>query len=184
MTTERNIVEALVFACSQDPAVLKVGENYLKECETQPGFYTTLAVSPFRRYISVAYILYCNFWNFRRRSWLTAAWMYRFVGWPLLTSRTESIAIGAQEHQSTCETHDVCAVLFVYQSVCCYSAIDEDEKAFVRRTLLENVEEPVQQVNFLLFPFNFLLPFFFAALWRVLGISFRCPLNWWHWSPG
>ena len=100
--------------------------------------------------------------------------MYRFVGWPLLTSRTESIAIGAQEHQSTCETNDVCAVLFVYQSVCCYSAIDEDEKAFLRRTLLENVEEPVQQVNFLLFPFNFLLLFFRGTLarsWDLFQVS-------------
>ena len=45
MTAERNIVEALIFACSQDPAVLKVGENYLKEWESQSGFYTILAVS-------------------------------------------------------------------------------------------------------------------------------------------
>lgn len=45
MTTARNVVEALVFACSQDPAVLKEGENYLKQCELQAGFYTVLAVS-------------------------------------------------------------------------------------------------------------------------------------------
>lgn len=62
MTAERNIVEALVFACSQDPEVLKVGENYLKECETQPGFYTTLAVSPISTPF-VAYISYCSVRN-------------------------------------------------------------------------------------------------------------------------
>ena len=101
MTTERNIVEALIFACSQDPAVLKVGENYLKEWESQSGFYTILAVSDLhhvtRFHACIALELNSPF--VRRKFWQTVRWMYRFDGWPLRTLRTESIAIGVPELQ-------------------------------------------------------------------------------------
>lgn len=39
------VLEALKYACSQDPSVLKVGEQQLKAWENQKGFYTALAVS-------------------------------------------------------------------------------------------------------------------------------------------
>lgn len=38
------VVEALQCACSQDPAVLRVGEQRLKAWEGEKGFYATLAV--------------------------------------------------------------------------------------------------------------------------------------------
>ena len=39
------VLEALQCACSQDPSVLKVGEQQLKAWEKEPGFYTALSVS-------------------------------------------------------------------------------------------------------------------------------------------
>ena len=39
------VLEALQYACSQDPSVLKVGEQQLKTWEREPGFYTALSVS-------------------------------------------------------------------------------------------------------------------------------------------
>ena len=39
------VLEALQCACSQDPAVLKAGEERLKAWEAEKGFYTALAVS-------------------------------------------------------------------------------------------------------------------------------------------
>ena len=38
------VLQALQCACSQDPSVLKVGEQQLKAWETEKGFYSTLAV--------------------------------------------------------------------------------------------------------------------------------------------
>lgn len=43
--SEAAVLQALQCACSQDPAVLKVGEQQLKAWETEKGFYTSLAVS-------------------------------------------------------------------------------------------------------------------------------------------
>lgn len=43
--SEAAVLQALKCACSQDPAVLKVGEQQLKAWETEKGFYTSLAVS-------------------------------------------------------------------------------------------------------------------------------------------
>ena len=40
-----SVLEALQCACSQDPSVLKVGEQQLKVWESEKGFYTALAVS-------------------------------------------------------------------------------------------------------------------------------------------
>lgn len=39
------VLEALRCACSQEPSVLKVGEQQLKAWEKEAGFYTALAVS-------------------------------------------------------------------------------------------------------------------------------------------
>ena len=39
-----SVVDTLLRACSQDAAVLKPAESLLKQWETQPGFYSTLAV--------------------------------------------------------------------------------------------------------------------------------------------
>ena len=45
MDEERaGVLEALQCACSQDPSVLKVGEQQLKAWENENGFYTALAV--------------------------------------------------------------------------------------------------------------------------------------------
>ena len=38
------VVETLMRACSQDASVLKPAESLLKQWETQPGFYSILAV--------------------------------------------------------------------------------------------------------------------------------------------
>ena len=38
------VLEALRAATSQDPELLKRGENVLKSWEAQPGFYRTLSV--------------------------------------------------------------------------------------------------------------------------------------------
>lgn len=43
--SEAAVLQALKCACSQEPAVLKVGEQQLKAWETEKGFYTSLAVS-------------------------------------------------------------------------------------------------------------------------------------------
>lgn len=45
MTAPAGVLEALQCACSQDPSVLKVGEEQLKAWEKENGFYTALAVS-------------------------------------------------------------------------------------------------------------------------------------------
>lgn len=103
MTTERNIIEALVFACSQDPAVLKLGEEYLREWESRPGFYTTLAKVLADRSVDVP------------------------VRWMAITY----IKNGVDRYWRPGAPH----------------AVNEEEKAFVRRTLLESVEEPVQQIS-------------------------------------
>lgn len=39
------VLEALRCSCSQEPSVLKVGEQQLKAWEKEAGFYTALAVS-------------------------------------------------------------------------------------------------------------------------------------------
>jgi hypothetical protein len=39
------VLDVLYRACSQDSSVLKPAEEQLRQWETQPGFYTTLAVS-------------------------------------------------------------------------------------------------------------------------------------------
>ena len=38
------VIETLMRACSQDASVLKPAESLLKQWETQPGFYSMLAV--------------------------------------------------------------------------------------------------------------------------------------------
>lgn len=38
------VLQALQLACSQDPNVLKLGEQQLKAWETEKGFYASLAV--------------------------------------------------------------------------------------------------------------------------------------------
>jgi len=38
------VIETLMRACSQDASVLKPAESLLKQWETQPGFYSILAV--------------------------------------------------------------------------------------------------------------------------------------------
>ena len=43
-----SVLEALQYACSQDPSVLKVGEQQLKAWESEKGFYAALAVRPTR----------------------------------------------------------------------------------------------------------------------------------------
>jgi len=43
-SAEETVVETLTRACSQDTSVLKPAETLLKQWETQPGFYSTLAV--------------------------------------------------------------------------------------------------------------------------------------------
>ena len=47
------VLEALQYACSQDPSVLKVGEERLKTWEKEKGFYTALSVRV-RRFLSTA----------------------------------------------------------------------------------------------------------------------------------
>ena len=42
--SEAAVLQALQCACSQDPSVLKIGEQQLKAWETEKGFYSTLAV--------------------------------------------------------------------------------------------------------------------------------------------
>jgi hypothetical protein len=41
------VLDALYRACSQDASVLKPAEEQLKQWETQPGFYSILAVSSY-----------------------------------------------------------------------------------------------------------------------------------------
>src|SRR6218665_36901 len=41
------VLDALIRACSQDAQVLKPAEHQLKSWESQPGFYSILAVTPF-----------------------------------------------------------------------------------------------------------------------------------------
>jgi len=38
------VIETLTRACSQDASVLKPAESLLKQWETEPGFYSILAV--------------------------------------------------------------------------------------------------------------------------------------------
>jgi len=43
-TASTAVIETLMRACSQDTSVLKPAESLLKQWETQPGFYSILAV--------------------------------------------------------------------------------------------------------------------------------------------
>ena len=42
--SEAAVLEALRCACSQEPAVLKAGEEQLRAWESEPGYYASLAV--------------------------------------------------------------------------------------------------------------------------------------------
>ena len=44
MSGESEVLQALQLACSQDPAVMKVGEKQLDSWKTEKNFYATLAV--------------------------------------------------------------------------------------------------------------------------------------------
>ena len=47
MGSEEAVLQALQCACSQDPSVLKAGEQQLDAWKTQKGFYSVLAVGAF-----------------------------------------------------------------------------------------------------------------------------------------
>lgn len=53
--SEAAVLEALRCACSQEPAVLKAGEEQLRAWESEPGYYASLAVRTMRQLFNKRY---------------------------------------------------------------------------------------------------------------------------------
>lgn len=101
--SEAAVLQALQCACSQDPSVLKIGEQQLKAWETEKGFYSTLAGVFTNRGVEPS------------------------VRWMAITC----IKNGADR----------------YWRLGAPSPVEDEEKAIVRSSLLQCIEEPVQQVS-------------------------------------